>query len=127
MQPTLVLTGVSGLKYVYGLFSPDASWNPIGGNYAFVSEGTLLTGFSILYIGETESFKSRMPTHSVWPIVLTRYFKPLIYAHTNLNGAAARKAEERDLIAAYNPPENIQHRTGPAGGFGLAPSWRHGT
>jgi hypothetical protein len=34
-----------------------------------------------------------------------------IFGHVTAGGEDARKREERDLIAAYNPPMNVQHRT----------------
>lgn len=93
--------------YHYGdRFEIDSSinWNDVGGNYLFA--GHTGTGWKIYYSGITESFKNRMPGH---PQIAAakRLGATHIFAHTN-NNAAARMAEEADIIAYFQPPLNKQ-------------------
>ncbi|MDE2334714.1 MAG: hypothetical protein KGK10_09275 [Rhodospirillales bacterium] len=124
MPKTYSLTGISGQVYTYTEFSPGADWNDIAGNYAFAKIGTLLTdnaSATILYLGQADSFKSRFSNHEAWAPAVQHYNANAVLARVNPNGEAARKAEEKDLIARYNPPLNTQHRTAPPGQPQLPP------
>jgi len=44
-----------------------------------------------------------------------------VLAHVNYGGEFARRAEERDLIARYNPVLNVKHRTYGFGDLPWAP------
>ncbi len=117
---SIFLTGISSKQYQYDLCDVNGDWNHIAGNYVFVNSSG-----SPKYIGETQDFATRRPgpSHERWKDA-QHYGAVLVYAHANHGGEFARKAEEADLIRAYNPPCNTQHK--PAGGalglFGLVPA-----
>jgi hypothetical protein len=118
-----VFTGLSGFSYLpYMAADLAAPWNPVPGNYAFIRLKNTLTGsFDILYFGECASFSARPmpPGHDRWDDAVKLYGATHVLCHVNLAEEWVRKEEERDLIAAYNPPMNVQHRTGIAGALGL--------
>jgi hypothetical protein len=131
MEP-VILTGNLGQVYSpYTPFLMNGEWADIGGNYAFayVAGGIVGPGrWVILYIGETESFLNRMPSHEVWAEAVGLGATHVL-AHTNVD-ALARKSEERDVIACYQPrlnptaSLNTQHvppLAGLAGAFSSAP------
>lgn len=120
MTQTIFLTGISGRSYEYAVYPVNADWLNVPGNYAMIDRN-----MTPKYIGETVDFSSRRPgpSHDKWSEA-ERHGAILIAAHANHGGETARKAEEADLIRAYNPPANIQHRLSAAllsrrRGFGL--------
>lgn len=119
MTQAIFLTGVSGRKYEYALADVNKPWFKVPGNYAFVDRD----GWP-KYIGQTENFSNRQPgpDHDKWSEAKD-HGAVFVLAHANHGGEAARKAEEADLIRAYDPPANTQLRPS-AGllrrrGFGL--------
>ena len=105
------LVGVSGQEYLYGVFPMNGAWSLQPGNYAFsyrAQDGQWV----ILYCGQTESLAGRFPNHEEWPRAL-RVGATHVLAHVTSGGLVVRQAEERDLIAAYNPPLNKHHRVAP--------------
>lgn len=79
-----------------------------GGNYMF-AEYQLLDRWIPKYIGETGDFSGRMPCHDM-AAEARKYGASHVLAHVTPGGIEARQAEEQDLIAAYNPPCNTQHK-----------------
>ena len=102
-QTTCNWQGASGKLYSYTIYSLNTQWNDVPGNYIFAKQ--VPGGWQPLYIGETQSFKTRIPNHEKWPCV-RRYGVTHIHAHRNDGGTAARKAEETDLLARFDPPCN---------------------
>jgi hypothetical protein len=102
--------GKSGKLYRYW-FLADATADGLkaeGGNYAFVKK--LPTGnFVPLYFGETDNFKTRVPSHERWPDAKKAGFTHLM-GHTTPAGEMARKAEEKDLIERWQPVMNVHHK-----------------
>jgi len=84
--------------------SPNANWNAVGGNYIFAKDNG--PTWSAIYIGQTESFKDRLPSHDKLPCAQRNGFTH-IHARANEN-EASRLKEEADLIANYRPPCNVQ-------------------
>lgn len=108
MAQTVTLVGLSGRRYLYTLANVNLPWPAVPGNYAFVDRNG-----NPKYIGETRDFSSRRPgpSHEQWPAA-AKQGAQFVIARANPAGESARKAEERDLILAYNPPCNTQHRLG---------------
>lgn len=108
---TIIFKGRSGTEYTYWFlnsFEPSAIKDD-GGNYVFLKR--LSNGNYVpLYFGETNSLRDRLPGHEVWPNAV-RHGATDIACHTEPAGASARRAEEADLIAYWNPQLNQQHRT----------------
>ena len=99
----VVWTGASGAQYDYEVYELGITWNDVPGNYIFAK--TTPAGWQAIYMGETGSFKDRIPNHEVWPCA-RRYGVTHIHAHTNGGGVSARQSEEMDLRKRYRPPCN---------------------
>jgi len=104
--------GQSGKKYRYWVLATPkvgSSIQDVGGNYCFAKQ--LPNGnFTPLYFGIADDLRVRIPGHELWEEAI-RLGATHVMGHTTPDGDAARRAEERDLIAYWNPPLNIQHRT----------------
>ena len=96
-------TGATGKEYLYDIYPIDTNWNDVAGNYIFAKE-TSPHKWDAVYIGETESFKNRLPNHNELPCV-KRNGGTHLHAHTNQD-SKARLDEEADLIATGRPPCN---------------------
>lgn len=121
MPPTQTLTGLTGRAYEYQTCLMEGNWSDVPGGYAFLASRPGIGQTSvcrILYIGQTDSLQRRMGEHrkDVWQEAV-RLGATHVLAHVNLNGEAARLAEEEDLIRRYNPLLNTQHRKHPLGGM----------
>lgn len=99
---TCTWTGKSGTVYTYNIRPLDNNWNDVGGNYIFAKE-TTPTHWTSVYIGQTGSFRDRLPNHEKRPCAI-RNGATHIHAHTN--GESAREAEETDLLANHETPCN---------------------
>lgn len=95
--------GASGKEYLYDIYPIDADWNDVAGNYIFAKE-TSPHNWEAVYIGETESFKDRLPNHNELPCI-RRNGGTHIHVRVNKD-SLTRKAEETDLIATGKPPCN---------------------
>lgn len=108
---TINFAGLSGISYKY--WNTDLSRMndvmPVAGNYAFLKP-TGPNSYTPLYFGVADNLRDRLRNHERWPDAL-RAGATVIVMHTTRAGAAARLAEERDLIAKWNPPLNVHHRT----------------
>ena len=98
-QPQRVTwTGKSGSQYEYTVYLMDSTnWSDVPGNYIFAGLSGNVS--KPAYIGETQSFKDRLPGHEKKPCAI-RNGASHIHAHVNNGGQAARRAEEADLIDA---------------------------
>ena len=97
-------TGKSGRDYTHWVYPYPLgqTFDPVPGNYVFarVVEGK----WSAVYIGQTADLSGRFNDHHKMQCILTRATH--IHAHGNDGGEQARRDEEEDLIANYNPPCN---------------------
>ena len=105
MADTIDWPGQSGTTYTYWFASEmeNPSMKNESGNYMFVKE--VSDGWIPVYIGETGNLDERLTNHPELPCVRSNNGTRLM-AHTTPAGQAARKAEESDLIARWNPPCN---------------------
>lgn len=99
--------GQSGKRYTYNVWSTNGTWNDVPGNYIFARRTT--NGWVAAYIGQTKSFKTRLPRHEEWTCA-KRNGATHVHARVNRGGEAARKTEEKDLVARYKPPCNKHHK-----------------
>lgn len=102
--------GQSGNTYRYWfLASLEASAvQAVAGNYMFAKR--LPNGnFLPIYIGETEDLRARLSNHERWADAI-RAGATHAMGHTTPTGEAPRKAEERDLIAKWQPVLNTHHK-----------------
>lgn len=125
-------TGISGAVYSYFLAAPGSQWLAKASNYLFAKWTP--EGWIIFYVGETDDTARRFSNHERWQEAVTVYGATHALTHLSSGVEADRKREEADLIAAYNPPMNVQHRTTELAGlsalsetlFGLSQAGRGG-
>lgn len=101
MADKCIWIGTSGKKYEYRIYPIGADWSNVGGNYIFARESSPHE-WEAIYIGETESFKDRLPNHNELPCI-SRHRGTHIHAHTNQD-SQARLDEEADLQANHTTP-----------------------
>ena len=105
----ILLTGASGIEYFYTPYRVgETLWHRDPANYAFgfQDEGG---SWRIVYVGETANLRSRMATHGQWPTA-QRLGCGHVLVNLNPGGQRVRRVQEQDLIAAYRPALNTQHR-----------------
>jgi hypothetical protein len=106
---TVSLIGASRQSYLYNENQiPVPSWSDVAGGYAFAYRNVHGL-WIIIYVGETGSYQQRLTNHERWPEAV-RLGATHILTRLNPYGETARQAEERDLIASYDPPLNTQLR-----------------
>ena len=103
-EQTIMWPGASGTKYKYWIHSINTSFKDMPGNYIFAKE-TSPSKWSPIYIGETDSLEKRFSNHEKMPCV-KRHGGTHVHAHTSSSGEQARRAEESDLLAKWDPPCN---------------------
>lgn len=112
MSNSVVFHGWSGVAYEYFIMEQgiDTPMVTSAGNYAFAVR--LATGALYpVYFGVADNLNGRVSrSHERWAEAI-RLGAYMVLAHTTPGGERARLAEERDLIARYNPRLNVQHRT----------------
>jgi hypothetical protein len=122
MQSWVSAYGLSGLEYRYWPCDRFGDWLELPANYEFAKFTASTCGWTIFYIGEAANIRDRMLGHERW-LEAVGLGATHVLAHVSSASEVVRRAEERDLIARYNPPLNVQHRTNaildlvrPAGG-----------
>lgn len=106
MATTVTFKGKSGKSYEYQVFSLWPSLKDEPGNYAFAYDSG--STISPKYFGETNSLKSRVnENHERWACA-KRNGANCVCAHLTSGGVDVRRAEEQDLVDAYDPPCNRQ-------------------
>lgn len=118
MTSTVGCIGVSGVIYNYVPPEPSPNWQwfAVPANYIFAKWAP--NGWVILYIGECDDCKKRFANHERWHEAVSVYGATHALTHQSSALESDRKREEADLIAAYNPPMNVQHRTSGLAGLG---------
>ena len=104
MSGTCIWRGEDGTTYEYRVFEENTAWNDVPGNYIFAK----LTGSSwtALYIGQTSSFRDRLPPHHERWAYAKQHGATHIHAHTGSENERIRRLEEMNLIRYYTPLVN---------------------
>jgi len=99
----MVWPGKSGKSYRYFVYDIGASFKAVPGNYIFAnaSPGKLFA----VHIGHTDDLSEDFENHPKIPCIRENGANQ-IHVHVNDVPEDARKAEEKDLIEAQNPPCN---------------------
>lgn len=106
---TLTLTGISGKKYVFNIYSYSdfsdlqSAFLPISALYLFV----LMDNndmCSLIYLGETGDLSTRFDNHHKKSCIESRNANSICVC--SLDGDSFRKAAETDLLSAYSFPCN---------------------
>lgn len=100
---------VSWLGYQFSVYDHGGSWNAVSGLYIFAAlekdwQGILQ--WRPLYVGETQDFSTRLPTHEYW-MAAVRLGVTHVHARTEVS-AERRAAIEGHLIQTFQPPLNVQ-------------------
>ncbi len=93
--------------YNFDVYPANTSFNAVGAVYIFSRRTVNADGkgsHALLYIGETESLKDRIPNHEKWACVRQENVN-CICVHRDDN-SVSRRAKESDLIAGNNTPCN---------------------
>ena len=107
--PYIDWQGQSGKAYRYVFLDLTQGINAIAINYAFVKHvGD--NWFKPLYFGETDNAQDRITgAHEKWAPAIALGMTHVM-AHSTPGGEMNRRSEERDLIARWQPPLNVQYR-----------------
>jgi len=103
-EETIMWPGASGKEYKYWINPIETTFKDIPGNYIFAKESSP-GRWTPIYIGETGSLRDRLSNHDKMPCV-KRHGGTHIHAHTSSGGKDARREEESDLLAKWDPPCN---------------------
>lgn len=101
---TIDWEGKSGSTYRYWIYPIGAPLKAEPGNYVFARE-TTPNWFHPIYIGETGDLSERFDNHHKMPCIRQNRATE-ICAHTSSSNRDIRLAEERDLLAKWNPACN---------------------
>ena len=95
--------GVVDLDYEFYVYDFETTWLDSPGLYIFARHDGM-GNWTPLYIGETGSFRDRLPNHEKLPCVKSH---GATHVHTRIvELEGVRKLEETDLIKRHNPPCN---------------------
>jgi hypothetical protein len=98
---------VNWSSYEFEVAHPTADWRNVGGVYIF--SGLNRQGLWVAtYIGETESFRDRVPGHERWAEA-ARLGATHVHARV-VQQAATRERIEEELVRAYRPPLNSHYK-----------------
>ena len=100
--------GESG-SYDFEVYPADTSFNAVGAVYIFTKRTVGADGkgsHTLLYIGQTDSLKDRIPDHEKWPCA-QRNGVNCVCAHRD-DDEDSRLTKEADLLAAIDTPCNDQ-------------------
>jgi hypothetical protein len=104
---SVVWTGETGRLYRYQVCDLAKPWLDVPGNFilARATENVL----TAIYIGQTASLRDRLPAYVEWEVARHAGATHLL-AHVNFAGERPRVEETADLVRAYMPLLNQQHR-----------------
>ena len=100
-SPYVAWAGQSGKVYQYEVFSFDASFSPLPGNYIYAMQ-TEDGGWVPIYVAQTRDMHQRLEGH-VKPEDAIAHGATHIHAHYCSEGQASRCSEERDLLLRWQP------------------------
>ena len=94
--------GASGQTYVYTVYDIDGEWPDAAGLFIFARPTS--RGWQATYIGETQSFRDRIPDHER-KICALRHGATHVHVRAS-DAEAERQAEEVDLKLKHRPSCN---------------------
>ena len=104
---SVMWTGETGRSYRYQVCDLAKPWLDVPGNFILArASDNVLTA---IYIGQTASLRERLPAYAEWEAARSAGATHLL-AHVNFAGERARVDESADLLRAYTPLLNQQHR-----------------
>lgn len=94
-------------NFLFDIYNFDDLWSDRGGVYIFSAFDHQNGWWEVLYVGETGSFRNRIPYHKRWIEAVSLGATHVLATTTP---AWWRRWVERALISEYQPPLNVQHR-----------------
>ena len=96
---------VWGGGYAFAVYDPTATtWNDVPGVYVFAGLDATERWWYAKYIGQTTSFKSRIPSHERWQEAVRQ---GATHVHARVVQDASQRIDlENALVEAYRPPMN---------------------
>ena len=92
----------------FNIYDPAVDWNDCPGVYIFTYKDHASGIWIAVYIGETGSFRNRIPGHDRWADARR---KGATHIHARVvEGHQERIDLEHRLIGRFGPPLNFQHR-----------------
>ena len=104
---------VTWLTYDFDVYLKEGNWNDVGGIYIFVGTNPMNLLLFPIYVGKAESFKVRLPNHDRWAEAV-RFGATHVHAMV-VPQEANRQLIEAELIQCFQPPLNVQLKTGLPG------------
>lgn len=98
----------NGQNLEFIIYSPESNWNKVAGLYIFANSADG-QHWRALYIGQTNDFSSRLPTHEKWDLAVRRgatHIHALVVSQ-----AVMRDLWEQRLISYLQPPLNDQYKS----------------
>ena len=95
------------LDQQFTVYTKAANWSEASGVYLFAGLN-LSNQWTAYYVGQADSFRTRLATHERWDEAV-RLGATHVHAKT-VPLAADRDRIEQELIRAFHPPLNTQHR-----------------
>jgi excinuclease UvrABC nuclease subunit len=96
------------LEYDFVVCVYEDDWPETPGIYAFAHRIPEDPGWQLLYVGQTESFDTRLPNHERWQEAVDQgatHVHLLVFEH-----AHGREAFEKRMIEEYRPLLNFVYR-----------------
>jgi hypothetical protein len=105
----IIWSGKTGVMYRYWLANVGAAFEDTPGNFMLLRE-TVPGQYTPLYIGEAESLEHALNSIDAGPGVAAALEAGAtkVCSHATAGGEIGRRIEARDLIAAYDPPVNLE-------------------
>ena len=104
---TMTFTGQSGAEYKFEVWPRDTIFPDVGGVYIF-SKRDSQRRHTVLYVGQTNSFKDRrLQHHEKWKECANQRGGNVICTYQE-SSTVRRLKIESDLIDEYDPPCNKQ-------------------
>lgn len=113
--PSFFCKDSTGRSHSFGVSEHSARWNDLPGVYMFITNGSLLAPPRVLYVGQTVSFRDRIPTHERWHEA--RALGARWVASTTVHNKLLLSWLERDLIEQFQPALNVVHKRPPPNGL----------
>lgn len=99
----MIVETVTWLEWDFGVYEHDADWPATPGLYVFALRES--ERWIALYVGQTESFCSRLPTHPRW-LEAVRLGATHVHAREE-SRAHIRSEMESRLVQALQPRMNV--------------------
>ena len=107
--PTVHWLSAEGIRFNFGVYRPNSTWPHGAGLYMFCSWDAARSLHIPEYIGQCDSFPSRLCAHERWDEAARKGATSVLLTSVPLQ--ADRNRYEQILIKQLQPALNTQHKT----------------